>query len=367
MLITLTDGMVNAAYNTATGRVQECILAEHAMRYHIVEKKSTGKLVAREHIGTTDSALIDKIMRVMYMNYGRIGGGNQWIRPRLSRKEFWPADDYRRIVKDDLSSIFGDNVVITGTSLRYIYYTSDDRRLSNSPDNIGVKFGYPLIYQGYAVASIFKINDKDVLAPGNNIVYWLTKSMWNGFHSKKRRVPKAFPGTTGFVASNWCQRTGYATYGQDGIDIAAMTQGKSVSIWALNDLRDYWTQRQGVDIFNNIGETFPAEVYNKGKYDKQGKKLHTLKLLKAKEEAPFGLVGMTCPTCGAVLDSGPYSYCPKCGYKDTYHAASKKNDINSYCVHCGKFAYKCNVAVENMGYSDHRMQHRELYRIWNKK
>jgi hypothetical protein len=366
MLITLKDGMQNVSYDTLSGSVQACPLAEHAMRYHIVEKRLSG-WTAREHIGTTDNVLIDKIMGTMYSRFGRLDADNQWIRPRLSRKEFWPADDYRRIVQEDLSRIFGNNVVVTGTSLRYIYYTSDDRRLSKSPDNIGVKFGYPLIYQGYAVASIFKINSRDVLAPGNNVVYWLTGPMWKGFHSKKRRVPKAFPGTTGFVASNWCQRTGYATYGQDGIDIAAMTQGKSVAVWALNDLRDYWIQRQGSDIFKNIGDTFPAEVYNKEKKSGSNNKLFTINMLKAKEKAPFGIVGLVCPKCGYMLTHGPYTHCPACGFKDQYgNLVSNTKHKNSYCVHCGRFSEYCNVAVEKMGYHDHKAQHNVLYDIWYK-
>jgi len=356
MLVTLNDGAMVSVYNTETKNTLSKTLSEHAMRFHVVDRQTN---TARQHIATTDKKLINEIMGVVARRYGRLDASNSWVKIRLSTKEFWPADNYRRILQEDLERFFGKNAIVTGTSIRYIYYTSDDRMPEHSPDNIGTKFGYPLIYEGYAVASIFKISGYDVLSPGSNVVYWLNEPMWNGFHSNKRRVPKEFPGTTGFVATKWCQRTGYATYNQDGIDIAAMTQGKSVAIWALNDLRDYWRARQGRDIFDNIGETFNVEAKN-GK-NKPSAKEEFLKLLEIKTNAPFGLVGATCPKCGELLNS-PYGKCLKC--KAKIHYGYDGEIADSYCTHCGKQHGLCDVAQHDMTKGEHKRQHLFLHGKW---
>lgn len=365
MLVTLADGKLNSVYDTETKSVRSITLSQHAMRFHVVEKIG-GRVYAIEHIGTTDDSLIDEIMSVMYQRYGRIDTSNEWIKIKLSRREFWPADDYRRMAQDDLSRIFGKRVKVTGTSVRYIYYISDDRDPAHSPDNIGSKFGYPLIYQGYAAATIFVINGRDALSPGNNVVYWLNRSMWNGFHKKKRRVPKEFPGTTGFVGTKWCQRTGYATYGKagTGIDIAAMTQSKSIATWALNDLRQYWADRQGDDILSGIGESFQVEA--KVNKDKGGLDTKTIMgyMLQAQEKTQFGLVGVMCPSCGKFLSYGPYHACVHCGAKIHFSSAEYKE--KSYCAHCGLGDNKCKVAPVSISGIEHRDQYNDLKKIWTK-
>jgi len=327
MLVTLEDGIATALFNTETMSVNpyrvNVFNGKHGLRLHVYDPE-TGD--ASKKFVTHDKALQDSIMRAIRNRSGQICHQNTWIKPKISRQEFWDDSNTRRMVKRDLEQYY-TGVQIRGNSIRYIYYVSDGQ-MSSTPDAIGVMFNKPLVYEGLAIATVFDIQGKDPLRPGKNIVHWLTKPMWEGFHSRRRKIPKDFPGPTGFVASHWCQREGYSTYNNKEIRIASMTQGQSVGRWAATSMRQFWLERQGVNIFPDMGQTFKLAP---PKQSSTPSAILTAMSHAVSGKTSYGMIGIYCSNCGEMLPE-PYGKCPGCGYSNsTYDCANKM-----FCVECGK-------------------------------
>jgi len=329
-LVTLRDGKESELFDTDTMSIASggmVYLRKHCLRMHVYDKVTQ---LATEQFVTRDRKVQDAIMAAMRKGVGHIDQRNGWIKPRVSRHEFVDASAERRMVQKDLEQYFGNDVEIRGTHLRKIYYISDGN-MKSTPDNIGMRFGSPLIFDGVAVATIFDIGGLDPLSPDWNVVYWLTKPMWDGFHTRRRGVPKEFPWPTGFVASKWCQRDGYDSYGDGHIHLASMTQGQTVGSWALTSLRLFWMERQsGKDIFAKYGETFKPG-------SDPGDQAFQYLVKAMSSSLGLGLIGMYCSHCGSMLPK-PYSTC-KCGWDCSTYEARR----HTYCKNCGQsLAYVCD-------------------------
>jgi len=341
MLVTLQDGKDTRLFDTETksmlpGKVH---MPRHHLRLHVYDPVSK---TATEKFVTYDKVLQNKIMAAIRSTTGYVDHSNSWIKPVIKRKEFFDVTREREIVLRDLRGYFGDAVSIRGTSKRYIYYISDGN-MSSTPDAIGKMFRYPLVYKGYAMATIFDIDSLDPLSPGQNIVYWLTKPMWHRFHDRMRGIHKDFPWPTGFVATYWCQREGYGTYGKGGIRIASMTQGQTVGRWASTSLRQFWIERQGRDLLANFGKSYRLDPKKKDPAD-----VHFAWLVAIESAVlPFGKVGLYCVKCGTPL-KGPYDHCPKCGKSNN----PSYGDNGTFCVKCGKAKTKiCDCGDKYCAYS----------------
>jgi len=329
MLVTLNDGAMPLVYDTAAKEIigTRSLAGGHWLRLHVYEPTTR---TAYQKFVTYDRALQDEIMNVIIQEFGAINSGNTWIRNVIKRREFWDTSNESAMVRRDLERYFGDAVTIRGTSQRYIWYMSDGR-IETTPDAIGMAFRHPLVYKGYAMATIFDIAGLNPLSPGSNVVHWLTKPMWVGFHSRLRKIPKDFPWPTGFIATYWCQREGYGTYGKGGIRIASMTQGQSVGRWASTSLRQFWIERQGHDIFEKFGKSYKVDK-GKGSPVKTGAgSFFNFMMLAAGGGTPYGLIGLYCARCGTPLKA-IYSECHKC------HMTNSTYDLTSetMCTRCGK-------------------------------
>jgi len=330
MLVTLADGKTTLLYDTETNSVLPDVvyMGKHHLRLHIYDPRRN---TASEKFVTYDKALQDKIIKAIIANYGYIDHGNTWIRFPIKRQEFWDVSDEKRMVTKDLQRYFGNNVSIRGIVKRYIWYISDGY-MSTTADAIGKMFNKPLVFKGLAMATVFDIAGKDPLSPGKNVVHWLTKSMWHGFHDRFRKVPKDFPWPTGFVATYWCQREGYGSYGRGGIRIASMTQSQTVGSWANTSLRQYWVERQGKDIFQEFGMSFNPKVLAAEQNKKKAQPtLFKYRVRAAAGLTPYGLVGLYCTGCNSPL-SQVYGRCKICGYyNEPYYI---KNRV--FCTRCGQ-------------------------------
>lgn len=327
-------------------------LAKHSLRYHIVNPDTR---LAEEQFHTTDTDLQDKILTTTRSIFGREFRDNIWISEVLSRKELWDASDYRRMVQKDLERYFGDDAVVTATSVKKVYYVSDGN-MSTTPDAIGMRKKHPLIYKGYAVATIFDIDGRNPLSPKENIVYWLTRPMWEGFHNKYRRVPKDYPYPTGFAFTKWCQRDGNTSYG-NGIWLASMTQGQTVGSWAATTLRQFWIQKQGRDIFPDFGEVYNnIDINHRAESGLQD----AIKLITLSSIAPYGKVGACCASCGKTLQK-PFSVCKSCGFSNNIYDLYGWSNV--YCVYCGRseFLCKCGSSYGHKFMGNNALKEQEVY------
>lgn len=329
MLVTLTDGHTPYLFDTETSSIDKVRspLKVHTLRMHVYDPVSNE---TPYKFTTRNIDMQNEIIRaVAKVQGGLMNSRNPWVKNVLKRKEIsHDTSREREIVTEDLASIFGSqNVYVSATSLRYIYYISDGT-MESTPDKIGKKFGHPLIYEGYVIATVFDIKGMGVLEPDHNVVHWLTMPMWNGFHTKKRKAPREFPWPTGFVCTYWCQREGYHSYKSGmGIRLASMTQGQTVGTWALMSLRQYWMSRQGSrDIFSWLGKTYTDTGSDSG--NSGYKKLAKYAL--ASSNAPLGIYGVVCIYCGSTLTS-PYGKCGSCYGQHT----PAMQGASSVCTQCG--------------------------------
>jgi len=330
MLVTLNDGPTTRLYDTEKNKVLDNVTVfggRHGLRLHVYDP-NTGD--ASQKFVTYDKDLQLRIMREMRSRTGHVNHDNTWVKPVIKPQEFWDESAERRMVLRDLQRYFGNAVTIRGNSIRYIYYLSDGR-MENTADAIGAMFRKPLVYKGLVVATVFDIKGLDPLYPGYNVVHWLTKPMWDGFHTRYRKIPKEFPYPTGFVCSYWCQREGYGSYNNKDIRIASMTQGQTVGTWATTSLRLFWLKRQGKDVFGDFGQIFKPEK-------KSSNPLASVPILTAMANAisgvtPYGMIGLYCAKCGMMLNE-PYGKCPvaKCSSTNSTYDIAGKN----MCVKCGK-------------------------------
>lgn len=338
MKITLQDGNAVALFDIEKmAHAGSVVLNKHCMRFHIYEP---GLGVATKHFSTSNrklqNAILEAARAVPQLE-------NSWVRSRLSRKELWPSQQYERMALRDLENYWGDNVTLRGTALRYIWYVSDGS-MENTPDAIGMAYGRPLIYKGYAVATIFDIAQMDPLQHDRNIVFWLSKPMWESFHHNRRGAAREFPWPTGFVCSYWCQRDGYANY-RKGIHLASMTQGQTVGSWSASSLPLYWRSVVGRDIFHW------AIVDEKGSVDK-GKSGHADIMQKKKinhysrasVQCPYGIAAIRCPFCGEYLWSTGNA-CKSCGkyiVPDKLYSGKEKEFTIGFCKTCGNNVELCH-------------------------
>lgn len=337
--ITLADGKASYLYDLEKDRITDnyVYLAKHSLRMQVYDpdtRSTTG------HFATNDKQLQDRILAAIRNKYGHISNDNAWIRPITSRHEFRDVSEERRMVLDDLKSYYGNSVTIRAILRRKIYYLSDGK-LRSTPDAIGIKFGQPLVFKGVAIATIFDIDNLDPLSPDKNVVYWLTKPMWDGFHTGYRKAPRDFPWPTGFLATKWCQREGYNTYGDGEIHIASMSQGQTVGSWAATSLRQYWNARQGNDIFAKYGQTYSPKQL--GEKNNMGSVIYLMRA----EDSPLHYICMYCTKCNALL-TVPYGLCKKCGWNcSTYDLNGKM-----LCKNCGLQETKvCNCGNPDCKYN----------------
>ena len=348
-LVTLRDGTRVSVYNTDTYKTSMIDLKSHSMRFHVVEK-SGPFYVANEPFHTTDRDLQDRLLTESIGRHGLVDSRNTWVKSKVTRKELWAdTSDYRRMLLKDLRRYFGSLATVGPTQVRYIYYMSDGN-IEQTPDAIGKKFGKPLVYEGYAIASIFDVAGKNVLSPDENIVFWLTRKQWMGFHDKFRGVHKDFPYPTGFVCSKWCQRIGHEGYGNH-IWIASMSQGQTVGSWAAISLRQYWSEHQGYDIFSTILGRTHSKV---GRYLNVGADREFAQLQIGAQNHEYGYIGSVCPYCGKPL-IGSYGTCHRC-YSNA--AGARHWARGTYCKNCGRHEARCNcdpplVTIIKMSSADH--------------
>jgi len=322
MEITLRDGRHNELLDLKTFRRRDAELWEHAMRYHVVDPRYR---TAREKL-VCDKELAEKILQQVRITWGVVRHTCTWIHVANSLLEIMAdTTKYRRIVEKDLQESWGNTrVEVTGIAVRKIWYNTDDGDPENTPNRIGIySNGYPLVYRGHSIGVIFKIDGKDVLQEEANVVYWLPRKWWNQFHSRYRKVPRPFPGRTGFVCSNWCQRSGHAGYKSGNIYIADMTQAQTVGGWSRGQLQmRHGSQVGGVRI---VG----ASDLNLGG-DSKNKMRTRISAL----GSPFGMIGTVCPICHKSF-SVPLS--PHCG-KSSYKGEAFRGLM---CKDCGWYAKDC--------------------------
>jgi hypothetical protein len=238
-----------------------------------------------------------------------------------------------RMVLRDLRQYWGDEVEITGTSVRDILYWSDGN-MSTTPDAIGMYKKSPLIYKGRAVGTIFNIHGQDVLRSSANVVYWLPKPWWEKFHDGYRGMHKEYPWPTGFVCTNLCQRWGKEGYGR-GIYLASMTQGQTVGSWSM-------VQLPGTLSYSILQHAKAQKVsYKIPKKLDPGIALSRMQLVIAsqREGVPQGRWGTVCVSCSMPLTE-PFGICVDCGFSHSY------DSHDQYCTHCGKYYASCNCGSE---------------------
>ena len=360
MLITLEDGRDVVAYDTETGKTIMANMGRHSLRFHIVEGNvpsyRSSSCNADEKFVTADRQMQDKLIGLAAARHGIVDTRNTWVKSKITRKElFTDVTRYKEILLADLRQYFGDLATVGPTSLRYVYYLSDGS-MESTPDAIGTKFNHPLVYEGYAIASIFDVNNMGVLNPDFNHVVWLTRPMWTGFHDRKREVHKDFPWPTGFVCTKWCQRIGHAGYGGAPIWIASMTQGQTVGTWAATSLRRYWIENQGPDPFAKIfGKVFSGR-------DALEKQADFKLMVAANQNINFGKIGAVCRNCGKFFATGHpyYHHCSACDANlESYRYWPEGN----YCRTCGRLAYRCDCGGGNTIFMSQKGHHENYLRI----
>lgn len=334
MIITLSDGQGGWGYDVGKRKtVSGLHLKKHCLRYHVYDERLG---LAVKKFSTADRSLQDDILAEVAKIYGVVDNSNTWIRPRIKRRELWPLGNEPRMVLRDLRAYWGDDVSLRGTSKRYIYYLSDGA-IENTPDAIGLKFGAPLIYEGYAMATIFNIKGLDPLSSDGNIVYWLTEPMWKSFHVAKRHSPKEFPWPTGFLATKWCQRDGFSRY-RNGISLASMSQGQTVGTWSVTSLPRYWREHQRQDIF-----AWKTKTYDTKPTPHRAHLVAMTKQIdhyaKVQSGCEFALAGITCPDCGTYLKN-KWRECSAC-HKQFSFIQTIACGL-TYCTACGKRDSLCS-------------------------
>jgi len=336
--LTMRDGLKNLIWNPKTGRTREVYLGQHAMRFHIYDGDTN---TATVHYVNTNEEFFRNVRHKLSGISGMVFRASTWITVMPKRAEFYPALEWQRLAWQELTEIGGwKSVEITGCAIRNIKYVSDGN-MSRTPDAIGRYGGKPLVYKGYTVAVIFKLNGQDVLKDSNNVVYLLPRKWWNKFHGRYRKIPKDFPspGRLGFVCTNWCQRHGHSGY-SEGIYIASMTQNHSLGTWASSQLRNYWKSRGGI-----AGDVAEVMKVNKAIIvsEEKSKSVTALALAVAlhsmeKQEVNIGKIGSICIKCGAML-SAAFAKCHICSFNNDYgtiyQVSMKYSDRNGACTKCG--------------------------------
>lgn len=329
--LTLVDGTSNILWNPSTGQTQSKKLKQMAMRFHVVEN---GRATVHAIDPPGETALFDASRSALAGVSKLVYRSSSWTAVFSKSYEFNSAMKWARMAFLDLTENGGwKSVEITGCAERNIRYISDGP-MSKTPDAIGSYGGSPLIYSGKAIAVIFRLNDYDVLP--NNVVYTLSQKMWEGFHDKKRKVHKDFPGPgrLGFVCSHWCQRFSHENYGS-GIWLASMTQNHSLAGWAAGQMRNWWKER---------GEKIPGDdamIMTDRKYkpmSEADKKLMAATAIASQMVGDgMGMIGTVCRKCNGRL-TRPFGKCHLCGWNNPF---SEYVAPPSYCTECGRRDSNC--------------------------